>query len=376
MIRRRAAPAVLILLVAVAAPACGKKGPPAAPVSIQPAAPRHLQVRQVGEDAVVSALVPPIRTDGTRIERPMVRILRMPLAPGFNPHAVARGYLARRFEKEAKLLATLEGESLARAAPGGRLVFRDPGVLTIPPPGAVPAAPRFLYSVQVQDERGRRSAIPPPGYLEVKPPPPAPTGLRVETAEGELRFSWDPGEGTAAGALFNVYRSQPGDPPEIQVPLNPRPITETSWIDRSFGYDRTYVCFIRAVTEAGTPERESESSPAITLTPRDAYPPKAPAGTAVAIERGTIRLYWFPNDEPDLAGYRIYRRPDTGGEFARIGEVDPSEPSFVDATAAPGVRYHYRVTAIDGAEPPNESAPSEEQSERLPPAAPAIRSRP
>jgi fibronectin type 3 domain-containing protein len=113
----------------------------------------------------------------------------------------------------------------------------------------------------------------------------------------------------------------------------------------------------------------------VVVTPLDVYPPAAPVGLAVAVEGQAMRLYWFPNEEPDLGGYLVYRRAADAAEFVRLGAADPSEPSFVDATAASGVRYHYRVTAIDAAVPPNESAPSEEQSEMMPQRAPAPGSR-
>jgi hypothetical protein len=361
-VTRRAA-AAIVLLAAAAAGGCGKKGPPQPPLRILPAAPRALAVRQVGGDAVLSALLSGARTDGAPLDRPTVRILRLRLAPSFNPLAVARAYLIRKFEKEAEVLAALQGEALEHAAPGGRLVFRDPGALAA-------AAQRWLYSVQVQDERGRRSETVPPVLLEVLPPPAAPTDLRVETAEGELRFAWSPPAGAASGTEYNVYRIRPGDPPEVQVPLNPRPIAATAYVDRTFRYGETYACFVRTVSAQGGTARESESSATVPVTPLDVYPPAPPQGLAVAIEGGRIRLYWFPNEEADLAKYRVYRKAAGEAEFAAVGSADPAEPSFVDDTAAAGVRYHYRVTAIDAAEPPNESAPSPEQSEMLPAAAP------
>ena len=57
---------------------------------------------------------------------------------------------------------------------------------------------------------------------------------------------------------------------------------------------------------------------------------------------------------------------DLGESPEIIGEVTAADTSFTDATATPGVRYHYSVSAIDDASPPNESPRSEERSEMLP----------
>ena len=51
---------------------------------------------------------------------------------------------------------------------------------------------------------------------------------------------------------------------------------------------------------------------------------------------------------------------------APVGEVGAAETPFAVATAGRGVRYHYVVTAVDRATPPNESGRSEQQSEILP----------
>ncbi len=137
---------------------------------------------------------------------------------------------------------------------------------------------------------------------------------------------------------------------------------------------------MRAVAVAGLPMRESADGQAREVQPLDRFPPAAPTGLAVAVEGNVLRLYWFPNDEPDLAGYRIYRRQDPEAEpeegppaalgepLQLIGEVPLADTAYSDTTVVPGVRYHYAVTAVDSALPPNESPRSEGRSDMLPPA--------
>lgn len=391
--RRRIAGAVLLAALAAGAAACGKKGPPVAPIRLAPAAARELRVRQVGGEVILTAILPGTRTDGSPLGRAVVRVMKMQAAPTFTPAAVSRRYLLRLFEKEAATLATLSGEALAAAAPGGRLVYRDaiapdalPGIPAPPPAAATPgtaapdvpvprgapvprSSPRHLYSVLIHDPDEKRSSLAMPVPLDLAPAPPPPRELAVEAAEGEIRLSWSPGEGAPAGLRFNVYRLAERAVGEPGAPLNPAPIEETSWVDRTFRYGEACVYLVRAVASGeGTP-RESTGSAPVRVVPRDVYPPKAPDGLAVAIEGGAIRLYWYPNEEDDLMGYRIYRRAAASGEEWRVvAEVDPAEPSWGEPAAAAGVRYDYRVTAFDSAEPPNESAPSAEETEMLPPA--------
>jgi fibronectin type 3 domain-containing protein len=117
------------------------------------------------------------------------------------------------------------------------------------------------------------------------------------------------------------------------------------------------------------------NSAALGIDPLDVYAPAAPTGFAVSAEGGVLKLFWFPNDETDLAAYRVYRSESETGEFVQIGSVAPTETSFVDQAVKPGVRYYYCLTAVDGAEPPNESSRSEVRGDRLPPAAPSAPTR-
>jgi hypothetical protein len=71
-----------------------------------------------------------------------------------------------------------------------------------------------------------------------------------------------------------------------------------------------------------------------------------------------VRLFWNPSSERDLAGYRIYRRIGED-EFASIGPDLVGQPFYLDTAVEPGQHLSYRITAVDRAEIPNESGPSE-----------------
>ncbi len=353
----------LALAAAIACPACGKKGPPLPPVRILPRPAQNVHVRQVGGDIVVEASLSLTRTDGTPLgPDATVRILRMPPTATLKPGMVSPRYLVATFQKEAKVVGALTGSALQQAASDGHLVFHDSEALT--EPGAAKGG-HFMYGIQVVDANGEKSALTVPLDIELTEAPPTPVRLTVETAEGEVRLRWEPGNPDTKGELYNIYRSMTTDTHEPRNPLNSTPTPDHAYVDKTFQYGETYRYSVRALPGPPPPLRESPPCAAVEVRPLDIYPPKAPTGLGVAVEGPVIKLYWFPNSEPDLHGYRVYRR-EGNGPWSPLGDVGAAETSFADTTAVPGVRYHYTVTAFDGATPPNESPRSDEQSEMRP----------
>jgi len=81
----------------------------------------------------------------------------------------------------------------------------------------------------------------------------------------------------------------------------------------------------------------------------------------VTVQEGlAVRLFWDPNRERDLAGYRVYRRLEDD-DWQLISPDTASNPLFLDNEIEIGQGLAYRVTAVDRADPPNESKPSEEK---------------
>ena len=371
MKRRLLVAAAAVLLVV----ACGKKGPPRAPIKILPPPPGNFAVRQIGDGVVVAADLLPGAAGEASAPVAEAQILRMPATSGLQPGAVSNRYLLQQFLRQARPVASLSGDDLRRALVGGRLVYRDDE-----PVAQVGAGARFMYSMVLIGPEGKRSSLPLPALIELVEAPPPPSDLELEVAEGEVRLEWAPGP--AEESRYNVYRGPAGAGRPPEQPVNRAPLTEPLYIDTTFRYGETYRYFVRAVAVAGLPMRESADGQAREVQPLDRFPPAAPTGLAVAAEGNVLRLYWFPNDEPDLAGYRLYRRKEPGAEPGEeekppaalgeppqlIGEVPLAETSYSDTTAVPGVRYHYAVTAIDSASHPNESPRSEGRSDMLPPA--------
>jgi fibronectin type 3 domain-containing protein len=188
------------------------------------------------------------------------------------------------------------------------------------------------------------------------PPPLPPTLLRAEATADGVRLSWHaPTEGEAT--RYNVYRAPAGEPIGPR-PLQREPVSSPEYLDSEVVSGTEYVYEVRTAASATPPLQESEPSEPVRVRAEDLFAPAAPEKLVAVQEGATVRLFWNPSGERDLAGYRVYRAP-AEGAFERIG-TDPLErSSFVDSAVRVGVRYSYRVTAVDRATPPNESRPSE-----------------
>jgi len=364
----------LALAVALAAVGCGKKGPPLPPIRVVPAVTGPLALHQIGRDVLLAANLPGLKSDGTPMASGgTVRVLRLEAPEGLKPGAVSDRYLVQQFERQSHEIASFDDAALPVHVEQGRFYYVDTN-----PAGEAMGPKRYLYGLQVVDAKGARSPLRAPSYVEWNAPPGAPTDLKAEVAEGEVRLSWTPAPappstakgppaaGPPAAKKFAVYRREASAPREPETPVHPGLIPDPAYVDRTFRYDTDYLYTVRAVASDAPGSTESASSEPLAVRPHDSFPPAVPQGVAVAAEGDAIKVYWFPNTEPDLAGYRVYRRQEGKPDAARVAEVSASETSWVDPEAAPGVRYHYSVSAFDATTPANESPRSEEHSERRP----------
>ncbi|UCC92533.1 MAG: PKD domain-containing protein, partial [Thermoplasmata archaeon] len=81
---------------------------------------------------------------------------------------------------------------------------------------------------------------------------------------------------------------------------------------------------------------------------------------------GKVVLEWSPSTDPDVAGYRIYRRQGAEGTWEMVAELGPTATTYTDDKVEPGKTYRYRVEAFDadGNEaPPTEQAHQAEEPE-------------
>lgn len=361
--RRGAAALSLVLAAALLLPAagCGKKGPPKPPLRVRPEAPKSLQAVQRGDTVWISLRKPSGRTDGSDFQEPVrIRLLFLPGTsvaelPGAKAKALfrGRGVAAWRVDRA----------DWPRYAVGNRLEIPI-AVSSLglkPAKGSESLAGRKVsFAAEVLEGKRKRSELAGPVPLTLCAPPGPPQAFTAKMTADGARLSWRPP--AAQGLATHVYRAEepgvPGDKPQITLSSK-----TGGWTDSSVVQGKTYRYEVRfATTAAGSTCESTPVSGEVKAV--DTFPPAAPTGLAAAAEGETIRLFWTPGPELDLAGYIVYRKEDDG-EFHKLTPSPITETTYADADVHPGVLYTYVVTAVDGASPPNESGRSEPASERV-----------
>ncbi len=370
--------------------ACGKKGPLLPPLVRAPQKAEGVAVAQSGAKILITWKNPLRYTDGTDlVSAPAVEIwvLEQPKAvappaavspgvpapekgtPGGKPKPDRPGprtkVSAKDFGSKAKLAVTLAGDRMAEyltdkgnAAGGFTYAY--------PLSGKKPGDTALLFSLRIKDSRGRASEFSEPAAIEPGIVPLPPDGLEAATVEEGVALSWKAPaaniDGTAPAAVsgYRIFRRVKDGPPVL---ANEKPVKELRYVDHKaeMGVPLSYV--VRAATAEAGPLRESEDSAPVEIVARDTFPPAPPKGTMPVVGRGFIALSWEANTEKDLAGYRIRRREEGAGESVLLTAGPIIENAFQDTTVAPGRRYQYLLTAVDGAG--NESRPTEITVESL-----------
>jgi fibronectin type 3 domain-containing protein len=92
----------------------------------------------------------------------------------------------------------------------------------------------------------------------------------------------------------------------------------------------------------------------------DTTPPSAPTGLVATAGDAQVSLDWADNNEPDLAGYNVFRATTSGGGYSQLNGSLLTGSDYTDNTVSNGTTYYYVVTAVDTSS--NESGYSNEAS--------------
>ncbi|MGW7667915.1 fibronectin type III domain-containing protein [Streptomyces sp. NPDC054775] len=180
---------------------------------------------------------------------------------------------------------------------------------------------------------------------KVRPLAPAGTSVSYDRATVKARLTWSKNkEMDLAG--YRVYRRPKSSTGWTRLATT----TATSYTDTTLPVTgAAYYYEIRAYDKAGN---ESAGTADQAVTTVDRTPPPVPAGPSVTREPEALRVRWSAAE--GAASYRVYRATGADGTYTRVGTT--AQVSYLDASAAEGTTYYYRVTALDSAG--NESARS------------------
>lgn len=407
--RPRFAPSVTVALIAslTLLGACGKKGPPLAPLDKSPEAPGTVVARRLGNTVYLQMTIPakgavgpgPYSIDHLAVYavtlapgavvpanrdllKPAQIVAQIPVAPPIDPEAPEPDSPETRPRPgdPFTFVETLTPELLtprvitkppkvepAPKDPPPAPVLPAPGAAAVPAPPTGPLVLTRIYVVQGVTSNRR------PGTPSVRLEVPLLAAPAAARAAGppptwdatSITITWQPPASAtdeAPGVLYNVYAvpaaglAAAGVPVTAPVPLNPAPLAETTFVHDGAapGVEQCFV--VRSVAAVGVAAIESDPSGPICVTPSDVFPPAAPKNLQVVGSAGVISLIWDASSDADLGGYLVLRGEAPGDTLQPLTPTPIKETRYQDRSTRPGVIYVYAIAAVDRATPPNRSA--------------------
>jgi hypothetical protein len=390
--------------------ACGKKGPPLAPLNMAPGAPAAATARRLGDTVYLHLNVPDKSVSGrgafsvdhldvyavtippgTKVPitreflKPDYVIAKIPIQPPPDPDAAEPETPDPR-PRPGDPLTFVEQLTDAQLAPTPLVVSKQaaaeekgakktgseplPAAAAAPPAALGPPVLTRYYMVMGVPKKGRGNV--PSARLEV-PLLQAPAAPRPGTSaadETSVTITWQAPPTTSdevSGLLYNVYAAPAAGvaPPAADgnerlaapTPLNDKPLPDTAFSKPGAEPGKQQCFVVRSVAAVGpTFQIESDPSSPICVTPKDTFPPAAPKGLAAVASTAVVNLIWDASPETDLAGYIVLRGDAGDATLQPLMAEAIKETRYTDRTARPGVRYAYQIVAVDKAG--NRSAPS------------------
>jgi hypothetical protein len=360
-----------VIVFAVCAAGCGKKGPPLPPLVKLPVAPADLTATRRADTVELQFVVPDANTDNTRPANVASIEIYALTTPAAVPEAevLSGGTRVATVAVKAPLdptatydpddpsqsesdVAPPEGDGLDQGSVARvRETLTDDDRLLTPTaqPGEAREAPggagvRTYVGVPIATN-GRRGPPSRGALVPLGTPPPAPPEPEVTYDESAVTVTWqspaaDPSESTPLA--YNVYETADAS----ETGLTAAPVEETTYADSRMTWGAMRCYRVRSVRTVEGLRVESEASPAGCVTLIDTFPPAAPAAPRVVAAAGSINLIWEANPEPDLAGYVLSRGVAPADELSPITVQPIGETAFQDRVE-PGVRYVYELRAVD-----------------------------
>ena len=194
----------------------------------------------------------------------------------------------------------------------------------------------------------------------------APEGVTVNGADSSAKISWQPvtklmdGQDITYPLLYQVQRSK--DNAAFSNIGNPT--GETHFVDTALKNGEKYYYKIQSILMVNNDAVSGGLSESVSVTAVDQTPPAPPTGITVVETAGGIKIFWDKSHEPDVKGYRIYRRSASAKKAKQVGDISAVYSIFEDTNVSKDGSYYYSVTAYDKMNPPNESDRSREAGVR------------
>ncbi|MHC4744512.1 MAG: HzsA-related protein, partial [Planctomycetota bacterium] len=181
-----------------------------------------------------------------------------------------------------------------------------------------------------------------PGLCRTIIPVPAPQEAPPLTAttkdDGIVRLAW-PRAADTIGLSFGIYRhTEPNFKPKAEFLVNATSLFQHE--DLLAPQGRNYYALV-ATSDGRT------SKPAYTMvTVPKPTPPEPPTQTKAASMPGEVSILWTPDDDMNVR-FNVYRCRHGSNKWVKLNDKPILLDSFLDTTAAAGVKYSYRVRSVN-----------------------------
>jgi hypothetical protein len=347
---------------------CAQIGPPLPPELELPRAPTDLKAVRKGNKVTLTWTIPARTT-----ERQRVRYL-------------GKTRVCRSLDASLKQCGTSVGEVAPPAdfakkqAAGKKLTASYVDTLPVElrrgsaSGSAIPSSE--TYSVQVLNLHGRAAGLSNQVRVSLAETLPSPTDFRAQVTAKGVELSWtgvlvQPSANSVRYG-YRVYRRDEGGQRTLVGEVNAGTETNLSLTDQNFEWEQSYYYHAEtftAVAQAGATDIsiDGDDTAEIKVFAHDVFPPAVPAGLQAVFsgpgQERFIDLIWTPVGDADLDGYNVYRHEE-GGTAVKVNSELVKTPAYRDMKVEAGKNYFYSASAVD--QRGNESAQSEESSERVP----------
>ncbi len=197
-------------------------------------------------------------------------------------------------------------------------------------------------------------------------PAKGPEGLTVKGTDSSAVVSWQAVTGLMDGQeisyplLYQLQRSKDN----VAYSNIGKTVSDTRFVDSGLQNGTTYYYRVQSVLMVENNSVAGGLSDAVSVVPVDQTPPAPPTGVTVVQTAAGIKVFWDKSQEPDVKGYRVYRRAADEKTARFIGDVSAVYTIFEDSHVPADTSVFYSVTAYDQVDTPNESAKSREAGVR------------
>lgn len=351
---------MLYVLYTLVGLSCGKRMPPLPPIERVPQK-AQIQGVQRGSNVLLEWQMPSRNAaDGSLLNIDRVDVYRYA-----EPSSVTLSLTEADFEARSTLISALKLSS-DDFGPGKKKTFADKLAFAGQPV-------RLIYAIRFVNSSGQKAAF--SNFLLVEPTSKVANiaeNLSAANTEPAIYLKWSPPSANIDGSTpanivgYNIYRRNSKS--ENFVQINSRPVSATEFGDEKFDYGETYEYFLRVVSLGVDGENvESSDSNAVSITPKDIFPPSPPESITIAASPTGLSIFFATNPEKDIAGYKIYRSTDKDQDLKNwaLQTVEMLKTNtFHDKRVESGKTYYYYLVAIDKFG--NVSKNSEIVSETLP----------